>query len=294
MKSNSKKILSISGILIFVLILLSLYISGCSDQSTNPDLDLNTFSFSVKVIDDNNNPMNGIAVGSFYYPSYPLSKQTRVNNLLNPMASTNVRFSIMQQCITNLIVYDLENVIVKKIVENQSMQAGVYSIAFNAADLKGSVYKVKLVARDTLNQNTLYTDSIYTTLLHLDPQPCKMGITSGSGNFITNDKIYFPSLYTLPDLIRTSEFDPTPLGTFTITNQITIQLTDTLTNDTKTFNKTISEGKNEFVLKFSEGTEAIYKIADFESIPRKDEVQGIFRKINGYWSLEQNYPNPFN
>ena len=121
-----------------------------------------------------------------------------------------------------------------------------------------------------------------------------MGITNSTGNFITNDKTYFPSLYTLPDLVRTAEDSPAPLGVFSITDQITIQLTDTLSNITKVFNKTIGKNKNEFVLKFSEGTNAIYKIAGTKSLPPKSYVQSIIPKINLYWSLEQNYPNPFN
>jgi hypothetical protein len=121
-----------------------------------------------------------------------------------------------------------------------------------------------------------------------------MGITNGSGNFISNDKTFFPSLYKLPELIRTAEDSPAPLGTFSITGQITIQLTDTLTNVTKVFNKTIINGKNEFVLKFSEGTNANYKYDGVERISTKSPTQSIINKINLNWSLEQNYPNPFN
>ncbi len=121
-----------------------------------------------------------------------------------------------------------------------------------------------------------------------------MGITNSTGNFITNDKTYFPSLYTLPDLVRTAEDSPEPLGIFSITDQITIQLTDTLLNITKVFNKTISKNKNEFVLKFSEGATAIYKIDGTKSFPPKSYIQSIIPKINRYWSLEQSYPNPFN
>ena len=294
MKSNCIKKYSMAGNIFLVTTLLIFHISGCSEQSTNPDKGLNAFSLSVKVIDDNNNPMNGIEIGSYYHTSIPLPKETKTNNLSNPMAATNIRFSIMQECITNVEAYDLENVLVKKIIENQPMQAGYYSVIFNAEGLKGSVYKVRLVVRDTTNQNILFTDSIYTALLHLDPVPCKMGITSGSGNFITNDKTYFPSIYTLPDLIRTGENDPTPLGIFTITNEITIQLTDTLANVTKIFNKTISKGKNEFLLKFTEGNKSIYNITETDGINKTSNIKSIIPKVKIDWNLEQSYPNPFN
>jgi len=284
----------ITGIIFFIPILLILQFNGCSEQSTNPDEDQNTFSFNVKVVDDNNNPIQGIMVGSHYYPSYPLPKETRSNNFLNPMAATTIKFSINQQSIADLTVYDLENINVKKIIDNQTLQAGVYSVIFDATGLKGSVYKIKLNIKDTMNQNILFTDSIYSSLLHLDPAYCKMGITNSTGNFITNDKTYFPSLYTLPDLVRTAEDSPEPLGIFSITDQITIQLTDTLLNITKVFNKTISKNKNEFVLKFSEGTTAIYKIDGTKSLSPKSYVQSIIPKIKRYWSLEQSYPNPFN
>lgn len=294
MKKFGKKNFNITGIIFFIPILLILQFNGCSEQSTDPDEDQNTFSFNVKVVDDNNNPIQGIMVGSHYYPSYTLPKEKRSSNFLNPMAATTIKFSINQQSIADLTVYDLENINVKKIIDNQTLQAGVYAVIFDATGLKGSVYKIKLNIKDTLNQNILFTDSIYSALLHLDPASCKIGITNSTGNFITNDKTYFPSLYTLPDLIRTGEGDPTPLGIFSITDQITIQLTDTLSNITKVFTKTIGKNKNEFILKFSEGTNAMYKNDVVESIIPKNNVQSIFPKINRYWSLEQSYPNPFN
>lgn len=136
------------------------------------------------------------------------------------------------------------------IINNDRHNVGNYEVQFITGDLFPGVYKCVLEAKDTLSNNTLFRDSVYAVLWHKDPVYNAIGFTNNNGIIETRNKLYFPSLYNLPGLIRTLENGPEPVGTFGIEDSITILVTDTISNLTSRYTRKLTKNTNNYELLF--------------------------------------------
>lgn len=280
-----------------IIISISVLLYNCNEQSTEPKNDDTSFSFKVKVVDDSNNPLENMKVGSWYHPTNLGLNKIIPLKINEPNASSTIKFRIKENSIVNMEIYDLDNKRVRILIDDDVKQEGAYEIIINATGLIGSIYKCVYTAKDTMNTAILYKDSIYATLLYVNEPNTMMGFTNAAGEFESNNKLYFPSLYVLPELIHTGPVDPTPIGTFTISDTITIMITNTITNITSNYIKTIKNGNNEFTLTYP-GSSMLQKninLSDKRKIDHSGKI--IINKLSNTaenWELNQNYPNPFN
>jgi len=280
-----------------IIILISILLCNCTEQSTEPNDDEGSFSFKVRVVDDSNNPLENMKVGSWYHPSNNiLPSEIGIYKIDEPNVSTTINFSIKENCIANMGIYDLNNRLVKTVIHDNLLYEGFHQLILDANDLIGSVYKYVLTTRDTSN-TIFFKDSLYAVLITVDEFNNEMGFTNASGEFESNNQLYFPSLYALPELIHTTEVEPSPIQTFSITDTITIMITDPINNITGNYIKTIKNGRNEFTLTFP-GSIALQKSIDISDKRTIENSNGIIiNKLSNTafdWELHQNYPNPFN
>jgi hypothetical protein len=166
--------------------------------------------------------------------------------------ATVLKYSVNKLCSLTLIAYDLENNMAMEIIDNDRHNIGNYEVLFITGDLFPGVYKCVLEAKDTLGMNILFKDSTYAVLWHKDPEFNSIGFTNGNGIFETQNKLYFPSLYNLPELIRTLEDGPEPVGTFGIEDSITILVTydDGVITWTQSYRRKLTKNTNNYELVF--------------------------------------------
>lgn len=280
-----------------IIISISILLFNCNEQSIEPNNDEGSFSFKVKVVNGSNNPLENMKVGSWYHPTNNIwLNDTGFYKINKPSASTIIKFGIKENCIANMGIYDLNDKYVKTIIHDNVVSEGYWEIDFNASGLIGSIYKYVLTTRDSLS-NIYFKDSLYAVLIYVNELNTKMGFTNAAGEFESNNRLYFPSLYVLPELINTSAIDPAPLKTFTISDTITIMITDTITNITYNYIKTIKNGRNEFTLTYPGGIvlQKNINLSDRGKIDKSAKI--IINKLSNTavdWELNQNYPNPFN
>lgn len=280
-----------------IIISISILLFNCNEQSTEPKNDDASFSFKVKVVDGSNNPLENMKVGSWYHPTNLGLNKIIPLKIMDPNPLTSIRFVIIDNSNITLEIYDLNNKKVKILIDNNRLQLGNYEVNFDATGLIGSVYKCVLTAKDTMNTTVLYKDSIYAVIIYINELNTKMGFTNAAGEFESNNKLFFPSLYVLPELILTSESGPSPIKTFSISDTITIMITNTITNITYNYIKTIRNGSNEFTLAYPGGSmlQKNINLSDRRKINYNEKI--IINKLSNTvdnWELNQNYPNPFN
>ena len=151
-----------------------------------------------------------------------------------------------------------------------------------------------MLVKDTLGISTLFKDSTYAVLLHRDPVFNGIGYTDNNGVFETLKKIYFPSLYELPELIRTFEVGPEPVGSFNIEDSITILVTDTVLNITSRYTREIKNLANDFELIFpGNETETIVdnKMMKLGNTNTVDDTADIWKHLAGIHSVGLEYFN---
>jgi len=237
---------------ILFIVLFSFLNQTCTESPNSSDNE--PFSFQVKVVDNSNKPLPNLKIGVYFHFTDQLTKKNLLKEVNNIYGVTVLRYSVNKLCRLTLIAYDLENNVAMGIINNDRHNVGNYEVQFITGDLFPGVYKCVLEAKDTLSNNTLFRDSVYAVLWHKDPVYNAIGFTNNNGNFETQNKLYFPSLFKLPLLIRTVENGPEPVGTTGIEDSVTILVTDTVSNLICTYTREIKNSKNSYELVFP-GTE---------------------------------------
>ena len=257
-------------IIIFIISFLS---QSCTDSVNSPENE--PFSFKVKVVDSNENPLSNLKIGFFFRFTDPFMNKKLLKEVDTNYGVTVLKYSVNKLCKLTLIAYDLENNVSMEIINNNRHNAGNYEVQFITGDLFPGVYKCVLEAKDTLDNNTLFRDSTYAVLWHKDPVYNGIGFTDNDGIFETRKKLYFPSLYELPVLIRTLENGPEPVGTFGIEDSVTILVTDTTSNLTSRYIRKLGKNLNAYELIFpgSENEETL-AIGKRNSVTDESENKG--------------------
>jgi hypothetical protein len=275
-----------------IIISISFLLLNCNEQSTSPNGTDNIFSFKVKVVDSLNSPLSNVKIGTYFHLSdIVLEKSNNKETDIN-YGVTSISYAINDICKLYLTAYDLENRAVMNLVQNDRHNVGRYQVHFNTGELFPGVYKCVLIAKDTLDINTLYKDSIYAVLLHTDPVYNGIGYTDNNGIFETQNKLYFPALYELPVIIRTLEGGPEPFGSFNIDDSITILVTDTVLNITSRYTREIKNLANNFELIFpGNETEIIVedKMMKLGNINTVENTNDIWKKLAGIYSVGLEY-----
>ena len=257
-------------IIIFIISFLS---QSCTDSVNSPENE--PFSFKVKVVDNSNKPLSNMKIGVFFRFTDPFMNKKLLKEVNTNYGVTVLKYSVNKLCKLTLIAYDLENNVSMEIINNNRHNAGNYEVQFITGDLFPGVYKCVLEAKDTLDNNTLFRDSTYAVLWHKDPVYNGIGFTDNDGIFETRKKLYFPSLYELPVLIRTLENGPEPVGTFGIEDSVTILVTDTTSNLTSRYIRKLGKNLNAYELIFpgSENEETL-AIGKRNSVTDESENKG--------------------
>lgn len=231
-----------------LIVLIPFLNQTCSEPPNSPDNE--SFSFKVKAVDIFNKPIPNLKVGVYFHLEGLSNKNIhKVQNNIN-YGNTTFIFSVEKKCNVELAVYDLEGNIMKKLISIDKCPAGIHSVLYITGDLFPGVYNCVLTVKDTLGNNIIFKDSVYSVLYHTDPAYNGIGFTKTDGTFISNKKMIFPSLYNLPTLVETGIEGPVQIGAFSIGDSVTILLTDTLTNQTFNYTRKLTQFSNEFILSF--------------------------------------------
>lgn len=247
MSNKIQKIFSSLFSTLFIL-LLSFLNQTCTESPNSSDNE--PFSFQVKVVDNSSKPLPNLKIGIYFHFTDPFMNKKLLKEVNTNNGVTVLRYSVNKLSRLTLIAYDLENNVAMELINTDRHNVGDYETHFITGDLFPGVYKCVLVAKDTSGNTTLFRDSTYAVLWHSDPIFNGIGFTDGNGIFETNNKLYFPSLYDLPELIRTLEEGPEPVGAFGIEDSVTILVTDTVSNLICTYTKAINNNSNSFELVF--------------------------------------------
>ena len=229
-------------VLTFIIFLLLLFLS-CTDNPIDNQND-NTFSVEITVVDLNGNPLPNVKV-SIWNKLNNVPYLKKVDSHKNINASTTIPYTIAQQCFVNVIIFDLNNEIVKELVSGQ-YQAGAYEVEWSTLFANG-VYKCILsTSSDSLHGSVLFKDSIYVSLISPDPSISLIGITDSEGSIKVIDKLLFPHLFNLPSIPRTLESGPEIVGYFDYSDSVVFALSNESFSKTVMVNRLVVDGPNKY------------------------------------------------
>lgn len=278
-------------------IMVVILLSSCRDDTTSPPP---TTSFSVKITIKNSSgaPVAGLRISAWNHlpPGIPLGSQTTHGGLASPLSVSSIEFSVATPSRINLSVLEFDGSPVSTLVD-QLLSFGLYQVNWsNLTHTPPRVYRYRLIARDSAGTATLFRDSLFAVLWHVDAETAILGWSSSAGTFETSDKLLFPNVLDLPRLVHTDSQSPDSLGTFTIPDSVTIALTDTVTHQQMTFDRVIRKGvANDIELTWNPTLSKPW----VPSHPPPDERKSTIRTnrtaaVLFNWKLYQNYPNPYN
>ena len=279
-------------------LLFACSVISCNQGGVGPsDLGGQNFSLTITVVNGSGNPVEGLVVSAWNHMAVgqSINSYWRLPSFQRTMAVSIIAFEIPVVSHVFLGAYDLNGRLVSTIVDLPAAVAGRYSAQFRINGSHGTeVFKCRMVATDTSTGRALYTDSIYAVLWQDDYVLSSLGSTSSDGTFRSNDSLRFPNVLSLPPLVMTNSFGPTPLGTFQISDSVTVVLTDTTARRTESYLCSIKRGQNNLRLTWnptlnSEST----SWPPTSTRPRHSKARES-SSPQLVWKLEQNYPNPFN
>jgi hypothetical protein len=278
-------------IFLFVIVLSFVFIS-CNP--TGADLE-SPFNVKVQVVDSNGNPLSDMNVSLWSKLNYSsgilkISGQNEIN------AASTIQFNLPQQSFVSLIIYDLNDKIVDKLISNEIKMAGAYSYTWATSYYNG-VFKCKLItSSDSLQNNILFKDSIYVVEISPDPRVSVIGKTDDNGIVTASDKLLFPNLFNLPSIPHTLADGPQPFGYFTFSDSIIIAVSDTSFSEYILYECAIKNGENKLSLKWDKSLPKHLsdKRSGISRFTRDNLIRNPGDVIPKDWKLYQNYPNPFN
>lgn len=282
--------------IIFSIGMLLLIFNGCSDNPSSSDETVSGFKFTVNVKNKNSSPMSDIKVGVWNKISFNNSSLPKIFSVNEIQSSSIISFSIASQSYVDFNIYDIENNLYNTLLDNEKLQPGNYQIQFiPKKDVGTAIFKFLMVAKtDSTSNENLFRDSVYAVLLAPDPEVANIGTTDQNGSIETVNKMLFPNLYNLNDFIHTSSASPDSLGSFSLSDEIIIALTNN-NSEVKYFTKIISEKENVFNLVWENGSDDYPNWGWFNKNgtvnKRLDDSSFV---IPNEFKLDNNYPNPFN
>jgi hypothetical protein len=218
-----------------------------------------------------------------------ISGQNEIN------AASTIRFTLPQQSFTSLIIYDLNDKIIDKLISNEIKMAGAYSYTWTTSYYNG-VFKCKLItSSDSLQNNILYKDSIYVVEISPDPRVSVIGKTGNNGIITTSDKLLFPNLFDLPSIPRTLLDSPEPFGYFTFSDSVIVAVSNAAFSEFVLYECAIKSGENKLSLKWDKSLPKHFnfKGSGINRFTRNNLIRNSGNDIPKDWKLYQNYPNPF-
>ena len=263
---------------------------SCSTPAGPEPIDARPFVFRVSVKDGFGMPLSGIRVSAWNALSVTsLGKRTAVPTTL---AQTTVGIVAPTPGRATLILSEFNGVPLDTLVDRQVLAAGTYAISFSVNPAVGTrVYLCRLAVVDTATGNEIHNSEITMVLWQPDAAIAILGWTDAQGIVEISDAALFPNVLDLPMLFETLN-NSTPVGTFLVTDTVTVYLKDTTANRTTDFTTVISKGINSVNVVWTDPMTAGRTVRR----PRPGQTISIHR-ISGRaagWQLLQNYPNPFN
>jgi len=283
-------------VLILIVIIISI---SCSDTLVDTPPQINDFSLNITVKDNSGNTVPNLMVSAWNklpVDNYFLTKVGSTKSVLS--GSTSIQFSLNESNLVRLNIFDLEETLFDTLI-NRVLAPGSYIYSWQNSK-PNRVYKVLFeVIADSLIDSLNYRDSIYIVNHSIEPHISILGETDAEGKFETKNKLYFSSLYNLPEFNWTVSNGPEIVKTFSLLDTIVIALSDTVNKKVQYYNHFLENGKNEValnwdyrLLKKSELNEKSKKLSTIDLFSSIDSIPivGIPKKNE----LFQNYPNPYN
>ena len=280
------------------LITLALIVGSCKDDWTSLPVE-SAFSLKLEVVDTAGHPSPGLRISVWnrldgIYPG--MAAKTAGPTGLSSISS--MMFDVPNEARISLTVFDLDGAVVTSLYDRELLEAGFHIINFSIqASVPTRVYKCLYVAEDTAGSTVLFRDSIFAVLWQPDVSISILGWTSSpAGTFETRDSLLFPNTLALPPLIETGQ-DPSPIGTFTISDNVTIVLTDTARHQYQSFQRVIRKGiGNTIQLVWNPRAAAMESTHPIKPSRRQVNTDGVVvpGDIPRAFKLHQNFPNPFN
>jgi hypothetical protein len=271
-------------------------LTSCDDSPTGDEQLSGDFLFEVYLTDATNNTLSGysVSVWNDFFSSSSLLKSTNQNGV---EATTAIEFMMPQKSIVELSIFNLEGELYETLVKNELLNPGNYNVQFyHPNNIGTNVLKVVLKAKeDSLSNQIIFIDSIYTVMIAPDADVARIGFTNNVGKFSISNKLLFPHLYNLPQFIRTNSSSPQEIGKFILENNYVICVANTQTNESQYFVKEINAGENSFNLVWGSGT--TLKKNSNQTFSKNNKFYKVSDDSVGIpisFKLFQNYPNPFN
>ena len=280
-------------ILIIAITLFFIFIS-CNDNPSDANNE-SPFSVQVQVVNSSGTPfpyMN-VSLWSKINNSNGIPKISGQNEI---NAASTIRFSLPQQSFVSLIIYDLNNEVVDKLISNEIKTAGTYSYTWATSYYNG-VFKCKLfTSSDSLQNNILYNDSIYVVEISPDPRVSLIGKTDINGIVTSSNNLLFPNLYNLPSIPHTLQDSPEPFGYFTFSDSVIVVVSNASFSEYILYEREIKNGENKLNLIWDKSLPKRFdhKSSGINKFTRNNLIRDSENDIPKDWKLYQNYPNPFN
>jgi hypothetical protein len=122
MNIKIKKI-AIGTLTFLILGLASFLYQSCTESVNSPENE--PFSFKVKVVDSNENPLSNLKIGVCFHFTDQFMEKKLLKNVKTNYGNTEFLFSVKSACKLTLTAYDLENKEVVQIIHNENLNAGI-------------------------------------------------------------------------------------------------------------------------------------------------------------------------
>ena len=242
------------------------------------------FSFNIAIKDTAGNPVQG-------YEVYVRNKLSIDEGNVNRPAVT-IPYKIAEECNLQINIYDLHSRLLTSIFY-ETINAGTYYDVFiliesdSGEPINGSsiVLKYNMLATEINTGEVLFEDTKFMCRYFASPQLYSIGNLDSNGDFLTENKLYFPHLFELPELKHISP-DNIDLGTFTINDEVVITIYDSENEVYQTFERTVEHGSNHFELIWDEAKRQKAAKPELKSNIEINEVEN--RKVNQRASNPEN------
>ncbi len=266
-----------------ILVLLALSLAWSCSQSTTPEENA-LFSLDLTVTNRSGEPQEGLNVSAWNAIDVPLTRHK------TERFSTVIPFDVPARAFVDITVFNLEEEQVKTLV-NQVLQPGSYQVNWIAVsgETPPGVYKVIMSALDSSRTTTFYQDTILAASFEEDPQFTVQGQTDANGRNVIENRLLFPALWPLPDLVHT-DVNGDEIGQFHYQDSVVIVLSTSRFTTSQRFKLYFADTRNEFNLIWDP---TVHPLTEYSPSSRKD-MNIRSQVVPSQWMLYQNFPNPFN
>ena len=233
--------------------------------------------------------------------------------ILQSRATTTILVDIMQESFNSLFIYDLEGEVIDTLLYgafDASNHPITYSCCSGDTSYKAGVkvYKYVLRATSTASDYLLFTDTKYMVMIigALDyNQLSSAGVTDENGNFESSNKLWFPTLYSLP-AIGSRDIIANDLGDFSLSELVSdsIEILVELDESIYSHKHHLIDGLNAIEMVITD------PVSSSSTNPSSSQAPTIMRNANFILAtpnsnsnrsepplsffMSQNFPNPFN